>query len=62
MAGQRELSFDEPRGIDYFTRVLMLVNEGKYSKARDVLRVADTSPENKRGIIRTIAIKTGVYL
>lgn len=61
MAGQRELSFDDDRPVDYVQPVLRHVNNGQYHLARHALRSVPDKEQAAR-VRRAVAFKTGIYL
>jgi len=61
MAGQRELSFEEDKPVDYVTPVLNRVNEGDYYAARVLIdKIKDA--QTQVAVRRTVSVKTGIYL
>ncbi len=61
MAGQRELSFDEDKRVDYVAQVIANINAGDYIAARVVIdKIKDSNVQ--LSVRRTVSAKTGIYL
>ena len=61
MAGQRELSFDEDKSVDYVAQVIANINAGDYVAARVVIdKIKDSNVQ--LNVRRTVSAKTGIYL
>ena len=61
MAGQRELSFDEDRSVDYVAKVVSLMYSGDYTAARNLITQIPSKAQRK-DVYRTVAAKTGIHL
>lgn len=61
MAGQRELSFDDDKSVNYVVQVIVLMNAGDYTEARNIITKIPDKMQRK-GVYRTVAHKTGIHL